>query len=345
MFSELPVQSAVYDHANGQVRFFLAAAADWSSRQLTLLVQGQAYSCDIRRFSGKSAGPAQMVAIFDRVRLQSVTAPLVLTGHVNGAAAAFQYWPERHKLLHWEHGKLNAGELTLLLSYPRSGSNFLQNVLRHNSKLGCASVYQMGRRAAEAKFCLKSHAIDPATLRRELQQIWGIKSRPRRKIILVRDPRDVFISLYDYVKGHRGTETRPAQFLRTDYYWYLFQPDVLNIIRDGSHARSQNVLQAYRQWYQSWCSDGANQDDTVFIRFEDLIRDPDQALAPVFDLIGEPQPKLLEALHDMVSQNGQSRRGRGRAQGWRQAPQAYAPIIKAVSQALKDEIAVLGYQA
>lgn len=344
MLPDLPVTSVSYNHAAGRVSFNFRPGSLAPDLLLTLLSDDAAYRAKVRQVPAIVADESpRLVGVFDRVRLATVRDRLLLIGAPDGVPAAFSYVPQQHRLLHWDSAPPAPGTVTVLLSFPRSGSNFVQNILRRNSEgVDCASIYAGGYLDAPQLF-LKSHALDPATLMAELSGLWNIETPPARLIILVRDPRDVFLSLYDYVAGLRRTEIDPERFLETDYYWYFFQPDVLGIIRDAAHAGARSVLQAYRDWYRSWITEDTGQDGALHLRYEDLTLTPQRAFASVFELLDLPRPATLAALDDLVSLNGDSPRRRSQPQGWRSAPGKYAPIIAGIEEALAHEIAALGY--
>ena len=346
-FRDLPVGSVHYDHSTGTIRVFFRIDSFTEKETLTLISpDGSVHNAKTRRLSAREKIPERIVAVFKQARVQSLSRPwtLITSNPAQAAPALFIYIPEQHRVRNWCEDPANRGELTTLLSFPRSGSNFLQNVIRNNSaQVGCVSIYQTGQKMYDPKLCLKSHALDSTTLKTELTEIWGITARPRRHIVLLRDPRDVFISLYDYVAGQRKTTVDPQSFLTTDFYWYLFRPPILELIRDGTHAQAKTVLQAYREWYQSWVIDPSMATEILYLRYEDLVTNPTAAFTRVFGWLSEPTVTTWKGLETLVSQNGESQRKRGKARGWRQASPLYQPILSQIESELKTEIAELGY--
>ncbi len=241
-------------------------------------------------------------------------------------------------------------DLALLCSFPRSGSNFLQNIVRLNTRpraVLCSSIYGYSSQNAQeqartGKAFFKTHACDQAQLDTELAQLWNMGGRAYRHILLVRDPRDVMISLYDYILGHRGVRLAPEHFLDTDFYWYLFKPDVLTVLRDENHARPLTVLEAYRLWVRTWFG-GKGAQACCRLSYEHLLEQPQQGFAQVFDVLAQPMPDPLSGLSELVAQYGESQRLRGKAQGWRLAEDLYRPIIEQVESRLAEEIRILGY--
>lgn len=343
MLPKLPVYSAFYDHALGRIGFNLHPQEVTSGSLFTLVVGEHSYHTKLRIVPAKAGSKERAVAVFQKIWLHSDSDKLVLIGTRNGEPAAYAYVPQKHKLRNWENTKPFSKQLTFLLSFPRSGSNFVQNVIKQNSvDIACSSIYRGGRLADKDHF-LKSHALDADSLANELSHLWHSTNVTGRQIILTRDPRDVFISLYDYVAGLRNTAVEPSQFLQTDFYWYLFRPDVLNVIRDAQHSQTRTVLQAYQDWFRVWAQNSENTNDVLHIRYEALIADPQSGFRPIFEMLDIPPPTGLSAVDEIVSLNGESDRTRGKAGGWRHAPKQYAPIIAQVEKALGPQIEALGY--
>jgi hypothetical protein len=229
----------------------------------------------------------------------------------------------------------------ILNSFPRSGSNFLQNVLSSSvPNIHAHSIYSNGV-FSKPTTCLKSHALDRSGVRTELTGFWAFDKAPASHIVLVRDPRDMFLSIYDYIKTMRGVDITATNFLSTDFYWTFFTPTALEIMRDANHANACTLLDAYRTWLHSWIiQPPANQ---VRLRFEDILSDPKGPLTKAFGALGHKAPAKLQGVQTMVSQHGTSGRPRGKAYGRRNAPSQYEPYLKRITSALADEIKELGY--
>jgi hypothetical protein len=179
-------------------------------------------------------------------------------------------------------------------------------------------------------------------VRTELRTIWDLDIARFKPIVLVRDPRDVFLSLYDYVLHKRQTKIEPKEFLDADYYWYVFEPEVAAAVR-GGQTRALSMIDAYKIWYRNWVAAIAPMPGSLQVKYEDLVRDPLTEFRPIFDHLGKELPNDILALDQIVAKNGGSKRPRGAAQGWREAPVLYAPIIDAVSAALSAEIHDMNY--
>jgi len=341
MFSELPIQSITYNHSIGRVIIDFKVGRFQDGCPISLLVADATHHSTSQRIAATATTPERIIAVFN-LWLTSVSKELLLISRIEDRPSFYPYIPDQHNLVHWKVINHEAADLTLLMSFPRSGSNFLQNIVRDNTQqLGCASIYQ-GLNLTAPKILLKSHALNFGVLRKELAELWGIETARFNLMVLVRDPRDVFISLYDYVTTLHGTEIDPASFLITDFYWHLYKPHMNGLVR-GKQTRALTVLQAYQTWFRTWITGADKTPKALHVRFEQLVIDPKNGFAPVFKLLDEPIPENLASTAKLVSQIGESQRNRGQAQGWRTAPDMYRPIIDQVSEKLANEIAHLGY--
>ena len=87
-------------------------------------------------------------------------------------------------------------ERIFLVSYPRSGSNFFQEVMKTKFHISSRSLYGDNPQDSTIRN-LKSHAISYEYLKDECSFILGDQSSPNRIIVLFRDPRDVMISFFN----------------------------------------------------------------------------------------------------------------------------------------------------
>ena len=175
-----------------------------------------------------------------------------------------------------------------------------------------------------------------------MSELWASSSGFKSTIVLVRDPRDMFLSCYDYVCNQLNQTIPPEHFLETDYFLGFFDAERGRIARHN-RFKAVNSFQAYRQWLRFWVDQRVAGGQAQLVRFEDLVSPAGAGFRPVFDALGRVLPHELKGLDSLQSQYGSSQRPRGKAGGWRTAPENYRPIVDAVNDRLSDEIAALGY--
>lgn len=241
-------------------------------------------------------------------------------------------------------------DLSMLLSFPRSGSNFLQNVIKSNCKtIHCTSAYANGV-FLRAQSLLKSHAVDEALLLAELRGTWNRHAPRSGTIVLTRDPRDLMISYYDFLQTVFAGEITPETLFEYDFNWIKDEwrsrkkTDIVNKYEDRIDPPSEvfTVLDAYKGWHQSWIAP-APDPNWLRVRYEDLIQHPQDSFNAIFDYLNLPKPDTFAGLTTFVSLHGDSARTRGKAQGWRTAPDMYRPILDKTSDGLAGQIADMGY--
>lgn len=242
-------------------------------------------------------------------------------------------------------------DLSILLSFPRSGSNFLQNIVKQNATgIQCTSIAARGD-FLRPKACLKSHAINEALLAAELRDPWNRHEPRNATIILTRDPRDVMISYYDLLPPVFGDEITPASLFEHDFEWIKseYRSRKAGVSRENHQDRAPatqpvySVLDALGDWHKNWTL-RPRRIDWHYVSFEDLLADPGRAFGGIFDHLNLPRLEEYQGLQTLVSQHGDSTRPRGKAGGWRNAPSFYDPIIEQTNIAMGAVCAELGYR-
>ena len=239
-------------------------------------------------------------------------------------------------------------ELTVLLSFPRSGSNFLQNVVKSNDpSIQCTSIHGKGR-FLRRRALLKSHANGDEMLRGELRGTWNRTAPERARIVLVRDPRDVVISYYDFLQPVFSGEVTPDNLFEQDFDWLRAEYRRRTLGREvarpgeGMTGGLYTLIHAMRDWYAGWeAADGDM--PTLRLRFEDLLSAPKESFDAIFAHLGLPLRESYDGRDVLVSQQGTSDRPRGRAQGWRIAPETFHPLIARAEAEFAPQIARFGY--
>lgn len=245
--------------------------------------------------------------------------------------------------------KLSYALPTVTSSFPRSGSNFFQSVLRGSSGLQCISLYH-SQYPQEQVFNLKSHALTPAALRREFTDMVPYELEyPEKIIYLKRDPRDVMISLYEFACFNHQQVFALEEFLGMNYYFVANPPgvrDVKNIYYlPGPEACT--VEEAFRLYHQSHMHAPRHESpvETLTLAYEEMVADPQSAFDRAFAFFDLDCPLNPEFIQLKVSLYSDSTRKRGIAYGWRQPEtrEHYAPLLAQVNDRLNDQIVALGY--
>ncbi|MFS2316321.1 hypothetical protein RMQ97_00160 [Maricaulis sp. D1M11] len=331
------IDSILYNYEGGILRVAFKPEAAMDDRILTLQADGMCIAARAEPWGGNA-----MAVFFREVFLTDLSQLCCLVDIKPSAVDVFEFRPSDCDLKYVPRSSPPEGKSYLLASFPRSGSNFLQNVVRQSlTDMRCASIYAGGRLSDRDAF-LKSHNLNDAGVGHELKELWASKSRFAARIVLVRDPRDMFLSGYDYVCNRLGQTVPPDQFLATDYFLGFFDAERGRIAR-YKRFKTVNIIQAYRQWLRYWMGQQVANGQGRLVRFEDLVLTSGDGFKTVFDALDRSMPEELKGIESLQSQYGSSERPRGQAGGWRTAPDKYAPIIEAVNTRLRSEIDALGY--
>ena len=238
---------------------------------------------------------------------------------------------------------------TVTSSFPRSGSNFFQSVLRGSSGLQCLSLYHP-QYPMEQVYNLKSHALTPDDLAREFSDMVPYETEfPQKIVYLKRDPRDVMISLYDFACFNHQQAFPMEVFLGMNYYYIANPPgkrDVKTIFYlPGPEACT--VAQAYRLFTQAHFQAPAYPTavETLLLSYEGMVEEPQDTFQQAFDFLDLDCTLNPEFIRLKVSLYSDSKRQRGIAYGWRQPEnqELYLPLIEQVNDLLAEEIEFLGY--
>ena len=335
--AELAVRNGAYDHRVGRLVIDFHPGTIDAGVEIVAILNSQIFRTNVLILSPPDL-PIRAVAVFQTVRLLDINEPVVLHAEIDGQWRFTVYIPKEHRVFEWNEDHRAQLRLSVLLSFPRSGSNFVQNVIESSTSVQCDSIYRMPG-VARDDLCLKSHALTANMLRGELAKFWNFAAISEKRLVLIRDPRDVMISMFDYLREYRNAELRDDEFFAADYFWWFFMPDKIGVARDGRTAAT-TIIDAYRLWFDTW----ANRDDgALHLRYENIVADPSSEFARIFDYIQISPPASLKGCDELVSLNGTSERRRGQAQGWRHAPSSYAPIIEQTQTLLAAQIRFLGY--
>lgn len=335
----------VYNYGSGRLMVYFKQVGIATNDIVTLQNGSDIWSAKVYATTDSKSQTDRLTARFDDVWLNDLDTPCVITKVTLGHKYEFEYIPyvpRDHEVREWNDTHKKTGPVTILASFPRSGSNFVQKTLDQNTReLKSASIYAKGRVSKRPVF-LKSHASNTGLARNELNALWDYSGEIHDTFALIRDPRDVLISSYDFVTERIERRLDPADFLSHDYYYSFFPPDITPTIR-GEDMRPLNIIQAYRAWVRHWITNRHAAGTVKLLRYEDLVATPQTAFKPLFEAFGAPMPAFLKGLDQETALHGDSPRDRAVAGGWRNAPALYAPIIETVSKNLAPEIEALGY--
>jgi len=335
----------VYNYGSGRLMVYFKQVSISIGDIVTLQTGTDTWPAKVYATPDPKAKTDRLTARFDNVWLNDLDTPCVISKITLGHKYEFDYIPyapRDHEVREWNDTQERTAHVTILASFPRSGSNFVQKTLDHNTReLKSASIYAKGRVSKRPVF-LKSHASNTGLARNELKALWDYSGEIHDTFALIRDPRDVLISSFDFITDRLGRPPNPADFLSHDYYYSFFPPDLTPSIR-GEDMRPLNIIQAYRAWVLHWITNRHAAGTVKLLRYEDLVATPQTAFKPLFDAFDEPMPASLKGLDQETAQYGDSPRERAVAGGWRNAPALYAPIIETVSKNLAPEIEALSY--
>ena len=341
----LVAKRIVYNHGSGRLMVYFKQVGIAANDIVTLQTENEIWSAKVYATTDSNTRADRLTARFDDVWFSDLNTPCAITKVTLGHKYEFDYIPyvpRDHEVREWIETPERTAPVTLLASFPRSGSNFVQKTLDQNTRaLKSASIYAKGRVSKRQVF-LKSHASNMGLVRNELKTLWDYSGEIHDAFALIRDPRDALISSFDFVTERLGHAIDPADFLGHDYYYSFFPPDLTPSIR-GEDMRPLNILQAYRVWVRHWITKRHAAGTVKLLRYEDLVATPQTAFKPLFEAFDAPMPSALEGLDHKAAQYGDSPRDRAVATGWRSAPALYAPIIETASKNLAPEIAALGY--
>ncbi len=233
---------------------------------------------------------------------------------------------------------------SFLVSFPRSGSNMIQNVLESSSGMRCCSLYSPRPLDPASVLSFKSHALSPAYLTDEIARFYPELESPDKTILLQRDPRDVIVSFFEYVKTQKSINLNQSEFLHGISYEYAFNNNPSTV---QSHLRKVaieplSVSQGYRMHLQSWFLNHGDDPRILKVTYEGLVNDPQTAFAEVFDFLEIENQINLDAMEKKVSQYSSEERPRGVAHGWKKNS-THRQLIEQTEEAFKDLIPTLGY--
>lgn len=135
---------------------------------------------------------------------------------------------------------------SVTIGLPRSGTNFFQHILRRAARIGACSVYT-GNRCSN----IKSHALSYEFLLNEFG-IFNIIAEPGFSlIILIRDPRDVLISFYEFFLARGQGFVSMSRFLDIDWFLAYSRGTAKTDLRN-SYLFPLSVKDAISEFAKNW---------------------------------------------------------------------------------------------
>ncbi len=230
----------------------------------------------------------------------------------------------------------------IIISFPRSGSNFLQNVLSESSGYESNSLdLPIGRFYPAQNLTVKSHAIDFNQLQYELQ-VSKISFPPPKVIILFRDPRDVMRSLLEFTNSKKKQSISPDFFLSDCSYNYAAEITNRSI---GRSSHKMSVSAAYRKFVTCWVDKKKwSNTETLTVFYEDLCLNTSDSFNRIFDFLNIKCSLNNDSVRKKVAlYSNESNRTRGVAYGWRKEGLNSHDLYGLVNNKLDDCIKILGY--
>lgn len=207
------------------------------------------------------------------------------------------------------------------IGLPRSGTNFFQLLLREVLGLTAGSIY-----TGKSYENVKSHAISQSILDCEVRNFSLNVSESAKKLIVVRDPRDIVISFYEFWLSRRQGYIDQKDFLDMDWFLAASRGTAKVDLRDD-FLFPISISDAVNHWGKNWEDElKSNAWQNLVISYESIL-DPDcgsevlNRVAKFLDIKASPVslPAYENASRKLVSQYSTEKRMRGVSKGYRDA--------------------------
>ena len=230
-----------------------------------------------------------------------------------------------------------------LVGFPRSGTNFLQSVLEGSSGLLCRSLYGPPKTKQNNILSLKSHTPSYEFLLDEIGRFAPDFGTPDKFILIIRDPRDVFISFYEFVQSTKGLSITQSEFIHEVCYFFSTFEDRHKVNSRKLEFAPLSIFDAYKKHIDSWLINRPPSIDCHIVKYEDLVLSPESEFQRIFNYLNLDCSLEKERLKLKVSQYSKTSRKRGVIAGWRNCQDEYGVLISSINNELKKEIKILGY--
>jgi hypothetical protein len=173
--------------------------------------------------------------------------------------------PTRGALAWWVHRQTQA----YVLSYPKCGRTWLRlmigKALDEHYRLGVANPMEIGRMHRLHRDIPRIRVTHEHAHRAETIETGKQRFRNKAVVFLVRDPRDVVVSMYFEASRRSG----------------LFSGDIGTFVRQRVGG-----LDAILDYYNAWAESAQVPRRFTLVRYEDLHRTPSDVLPRVLDTLG-----------------------------------------------------------
>ena len=239
--------------------------------------------------------------------------------------------------------KLDYSLPSYLIGFPRSGTNFLQSVLEGSSGLLCRSLYGVPRASQSEILSLKSHTTSYELLLDEIDRFAPSFGIPNKFILIVRDPRDVFISFYEFVQSQKNLSISQNDFIHGVSYFFATFENRHKVNSRKLEIAPLSIFDAYKKHISNWVVNRPQTMDCHVVKYEELISSPESEFQRIFDFLNIECNLEKDKLKLKVSQYSKTTRPRGVIAGWKECQNEYKDLIASVNKAFKEEISILGY--
>lgn len=230
----------------------------------------------------------------------------------------------------------------IIISYPRSGSNFLQNVASKSLPLSASSIYDLSGARNPTKYdILKSHALNHDWLADEFSR-FGLRSVGEYRVVwLVRDLRDVFVSFHNFVESRKGVKIDTSSFLDEVSFEYALEYGAARYFDRRVELAPRSVWQFYLEHVQFWMQymDARREGEGASFRYEDLLDVDSIEWGRLFELLRgrriKPKPGILR---QRVSTYDDRERPRGIERSWDYEGSTYREFCSVLLDRCNDSI-------
>jgi len=228
---------------------------------------------------------------------------------------------------------------TYLISFPRSGSNFVQNVISKSTGTYNYSIYYFRDNSYKKCLTIKSHAPSYLHLVAEVARFIPDEKMPSRFIILWRDPRDIMISFYEFIQRKYNISLTQKEFLSS----------ATNYVRLIIGLPPLSILEAYKVFVSSWRSDnkinyGDRARPWIEVKYENILKCPEPEFRKIFNFLDVDYKLDRSAIEEKVNLVPDGRSERCVCNSWEIYYKRYEYIINGMSEFLEPEIRALGYE-
>ena len=233
---------------------------------------------------------------------------------------------------------------------PRSGTNFFQSVLRSVTTQSAESIY-----SGKAAKNLKSHALSPSYLDWEASFFGISKTENPLHWLLVRDPRDIVISFYDFVLARKNLDIEQDEFLTIDYFFALSYNGSAKADARCEFLQPLTIENAFEAFAKNWLAARTEGTSRVnLVRYETLA-DP-QKLPLELQSLGlfegcdnhanmeATAQSLSQTLVSQYSISPYRRRGQPFCHRFEETRSHYRTLIEETEKRLGGVIEILGYR-